>query len=68
MDNEKLNMDNEKLNIAKIACALGTESQGRIQSRGGYFGAMNLVADVQYKFKKIFLYLSNNKLQDWKQK
>lgn len=38
---------NEKPNIAKIACALGTEPQGNVQAAGGYFAAMQLAADVQ---------------------
>jgi hypothetical protein len=36
----------EKLDIAKIAKALGAERRGRVDAKGGTFGAMSLLADV----------------------
>lgn len=38
------------LNMDKIALALGAERAGRVSVRGGYFGAMQLLADIGARF------------------
>lgn len=40
-----------RVNMEKIARALGAERRGGVRARGGYFGAMQLVADVQARFR-----------------
>lgn len=40
-----------KLNIEKIAKGLGAESMGTVASSGGYFGALQLVADIKARFR-----------------
>lgn len=40
-----------RVNMEKIAKALGAERRGGVRARGGYFGAMQLVADVQARFR-----------------
>jgi len=40
-----------KLDMAKIAKALGAERQGKVRAKGGHFGAMALLADVQARFR-----------------
>jgi len=40
-----------KLNMDKIAEGLGAERRGNVQAGGGYFGALNLAADVHARFK-----------------
>ncbi|MGH7326136.1 MAG: hypothetical protein ACREJ9_16035 [Candidatus Rokuibacteriota bacterium] len=35
----------------KIASALGAERRGKVSARGGYFGAMQLLADVEARFR-----------------
>ena len=40
-----------KLDMEKIAQGLGAKRQGRVPSSGGYFGALQLVADVQSRFR-----------------
>jgi hypothetical protein len=40
-----------RVNIEKIAKALGAERRGKVRARSGYFGAMQLVADVQARFR-----------------
>jgi hypothetical protein len=40
-----------KLNMDKIAKALGAERRGSVRAGGGHFGAMQLVAEVQARFK-----------------
>lgn len=37
--------------IDKIAKALGAERKGSVHSRSGYFGAVQLVAEVQARFR-----------------
>jgi hypothetical protein len=39
-----------KVNIDKIAKKLGATRRGRVEARSGYFGAMELVAEVQRRF------------------
>ncbi len=39
-----------KLNISKIAKRLGAVRRGRVDSRSGFFGAMELLAEVQRRF------------------
>jgi hypothetical protein len=39
------------LNRDKIAKALGAERQGRVSATGGYFGAMQLLADIEARFR-----------------
>jgi hypothetical protein len=40
-----------QLNMDKIAKGLGAERQGRVASTGGYFGAMQLLADIEARFR-----------------
>lgn len=40
-----------KLNMDKIAKTLGAERRGKVEAGGGYFGAMQLVAEVEARFK-----------------
>lgn len=40
-----------KLDMRKIAKALHAERQGKVDSKGGYFGAAQLLADVTARFK-----------------
>ncbi|TMA43535.1 MAG: hypothetical protein E6J82_06535 [Deltaproteobacteria bacterium] len=35
----------------KIASGLGAERQGRVAATGGYFGAMQLLADIEARFR-----------------
>lgn len=39
------------LDMAKIAKAFGAERQGKVRAKGGHFGAMALLADVQARFR-----------------
>ena len=38
-------------NMDKIAKALGAERKGRVTSKGGYFGALQLLAEIEDRFK-----------------
>src|SRR6058998_1266857 len=40
-----------RLDMDKIAKGLGGERRGRVSATGGYFGAMQLLADVEAKFR-----------------
>jgi len=40
-----------QLDMDKIAKGLGAERRGKITSTGGYFGAMQLLADVEARFR-----------------
>jgi hypothetical protein len=40
-----------QLDMEKIASGLGAERRGRVASTGGYFGAMQLLADVEARFR-----------------
>lgn len=40
-----------RLDIDKIAKGLGAERRGKVRARGGHFGAMQLVAEVQGRFR-----------------
>lgn len=40
-----------QLDMDKIARGLGSERRGRVSSAGGYFGAMQLLADVEAQFR-----------------
>src|SRR5713226_8784928 len=40
-----------RIRIDKIAKGLGAERRGKVQVRGGHFGAMQLVAEVQARFQ-----------------
>jgi hypothetical protein len=40
-----------RLDMNKIAKALGGERRGSVTAKGGYFGALNLAADVSARFK-----------------
>src|SRR5687767_8762615 len=40
-----------QLDMDKIARVLGAKRQGKITASGGYFGAMQLLADVQARFR-----------------
>lgn len=41
----------ESLNMEHIAKALGAERRGKVAARGGYFGALQLAADVATRFR-----------------
>jgi hypothetical protein len=40
-----------KLDMGKIANGLGAERRGKVSAGGGYFGAVQLAADVQARFQ-----------------
>jgi hypothetical protein len=40
-----------EIDMNKIAKALGAERRGAVRAEGGHFGAMQLVAEVQARFK-----------------
>ena len=40
-----------QLNMDKIARRLGAERRGKVSAKGGYFGAMQLLADVEARFR-----------------
>jgi hypothetical protein len=40
-----------RLNMDKIAAGLGAERRGRVSSSGGYFGAMQLRAEIHARFR-----------------
>jgi hypothetical protein len=40
-----------RLDIDKIAKKLGAHREGRVEARDGYFGAMQLVAEIQARFR-----------------
>jgi len=40
-----------QLDMEKIARGLGAERRGRVSATGGYFGAMQLLADVEARFR-----------------
>jgi len=39
------------LDMDKIASALGAARQGKVAATGGYFGAMQLLADIEARFR-----------------
>ena len=40
-----------QLDMDKIATGLGAERKGKILATGGYFGAMQLLADIEARFR-----------------
>jgi len=40
-----------RLDMDKIAKGLGAERRGKVTASGGYFGAMQLLADVEARFR-----------------
>lgn len=40
-----------QLDMDKIARGLGAEPQGKVTASGGYFGAMQLLADIEARFR-----------------
>ena len=40
-----------ELDMDKIAAALGAERRGKVASSSGYFGAMQLLADIEARFQ-----------------
>ena len=40
-----------RLNMDKIARGLGAERRGKVTASGGYFGAMQLLADIETRFR-----------------
>jgi hypothetical protein len=40
-----------RLDMQKVAKGLGAERAGRISAKGGYFGAMQVLADVEATFR-----------------
>jgi hypothetical protein len=39
------------LDMNKIAEGLGAERRGRVSAKGGYFGALQLLADIEARFR-----------------
>lgn len=39
------------LDMDKIAKGLGAERKGKVSAKGGYFGAMQLLADIEARFR-----------------
>jgi len=42
---------NTQLDMDKIAAALGAERRGAVSAAGGYFGAVQLAADIAARFR-----------------
>lgn len=40
-----------QLNMDKIAAALGAKRRGKVSATGGYFGAMQLLAEIETRFR-----------------
>ncbi len=40
-----------RLNMDKIAAGLGGERRGKVEAKGGYFGAVQLLADIEDRFQ-----------------
>ncbi len=40
-----------QLDMDKIAAGLGAERSGKVSATGGYFGAMQLLADIEARFR-----------------
>ena len=40
-----------QLDMDKIAKGLGAERRGKVEAGGGYFGAMQLLADIEVRFR-----------------
>jgi hypothetical protein len=40
-----------RLNLNKVAKRLGAEREGKVSAPGGFFGAMQLLADVTSRFR-----------------
>ena len=41
----------KQLDMTKIAQGLGAQRRGKVSAKGGYFGAMELLADVEDRFR-----------------
>jgi hypothetical protein len=41
----------QRLNMNKIAKGLGAKRQGKVAARGGYFGALQLAAEIEARFR-----------------
>ena len=41
----------KRLDMAKIARGLGAERRGKVSAKGGYFGAMQVLANVEATFR-----------------
>jgi hypothetical protein len=41
----------KQLNKDKMARALGARRRGKVSARGGYFGALQLLADIEARFR-----------------
>ena len=41
----------QRLNLEKIAKSLGAQLRGKVAATGGYFGAMQLLADIEARFR-----------------
>ena len=41
----------KQLDMTKIAKGLGAERGGKVRAKGGYFGAMELLADLEARFR-----------------
>jgi hypothetical protein len=40
-----------QLNMNRIAAGLGAERRGKVSATGGYFGAMQLLAEIETRFR-----------------
>ena len=40
-----------QLDMERIARGLGAERRGKVNASGGYFGAMQLLADIEARFR-----------------
>lgn len=40
-----------QLDLDKIAAGLGAECKGKVSATGGYFGAMQALADIEARFR-----------------
>lgn len=41
----------QRLNMDKIAKTLGAQRRSKVAAKGGYFGAMQLLADIEARFR-----------------
>ncbi|MGE0708791.1 MAG: hypothetical protein AB7N76_21540 [Planctomycetota bacterium] len=41
----------KRLNMDKIAKGLGAQRRGKVTSTGGYFGALELLAEIEARFR-----------------
>jgi hypothetical protein len=44
-------MKKKRLDMAKIAKGLGAQRQGKVSARAGYFGALELLGEIESRFR-----------------